>query len=87
MYADNARVDIGDAGFWGCRHHRIFDVCVFSVFAESNQSTNLAAAFHKHEGEKRYAYEGHVQEMERGSFTPLAFSSSRAWERLLWSSC
>ena len=77
MHADDARVDIRAAGFWGCRHHRsFFDVCVFNVFAESNQSTSLAATFRKHEGEKRRAYEEHVREVERGSFTPLVFSSS-----------
>ena len=77
MHADDARVDIRAAGFWGCRHHRsFFDVRVFNVFAESNQSTSLAATFRKHEGEKRRAYEERVREVERGSFTPLVFSSS-----------
>ena len=33
-------------------------------------------AFRKHEGENRRAYEDRVQEVERGSFTPLVFSSS-----------
>ena len=62
--------------FWGCRHHRsFFDVRVFNAFAESNQSTSLAATFRKHEGEKRHAYEERVREVERGSFTPLVFSS------------
>ena len=46
-----------------------------NAFAESNQSTNLAATFRKHEGEKRRAYEERVWEAERGSFTPLVFSS------------
>ena len=77
VHADDARVDIRAAGFWGCRHHRsFFDVRVFNVFAESNQSTSLAATFRKHEGEKRRAYEERVREVERGSFTPLVFSSS-----------
>ena len=53
-----------------------FDVCSFNVFAESNQSSSLAATFCKHEGEKLHAYEEHEQEVERGNFTPLAFSSS-----------
>ena len=76
LHEDDARVDIRAAGFWGCRHHRsFFDVRVFNAFAESNQSTNLAATFRKHEGEKCCAYEEHVREVERGSFTPLVFSS------------
>ena len=71
------QVDIRAAGFWGCHHHRsFFDVHVFNVFAESNQSTSLTATFRKHEGEKRRAYEERVWEVEKGSFTPLVFSSS-----------
>ena len=77
VHKDHARVDIRAAGFWGCRHHRsFFDVRVFNAFAESNQSTSLAATFHKHEGEKCRAYEECVRKVERGSFTPLVFSSS-----------
>ena len=50
VHADDARVDIRAAGFWCCRYHRsFFDVRVFNVFAESNQSTSLAATFRKHE--------------------------------------
>ena len=76
VHEDDARVDIRAAGFWSCRHHRsFFDVCVFNAFAESNQSTSLAATFCKHEGEKCRAYEERVREVERGSFTPLVFSS------------
>ena len=54
----------------------IFDVRIFNAFAESNQSTSLAATFRKHEGEKCHAYKERVREVERGSFTPLVFSSS-----------
>ena len=75
VHEDDATVDIRAAGFWGCCHHcSFFDVHVFNAFAESNQSTSLAATFCKHEGEKRRAYKEHVWEVERGSFTPLVFS-------------
>ena len=73
---DDARVDIRAAGFWGCRHHRsFFDVWVFNAFTESNQSPCPAATFRRHEGDKRRAYKERVREVERGSFTPLMFSS------------
>ena len=71
VHEDDTRVDIRAAGFWGCRHHShcsFFDVQVFNAFAESNQSTSLAATF------RSYAYEERVREVERGSFTPLVFS-------------
>lgn len=63
-------------GFWGC-HPRFFcDVRVFNIFAKSNQSSSLAANFCKHESKKHCAYEEHIQEVERDSFTPLMFFSS-----------
>ena len=61
-----------------------FDVRVFNVFAERNQSASLAATFRKHEGEKRHAYEEHLREVERGSFTPFVFSSSGGMGKLPW---
>ena len=77
VHADDARVDIRAAGFWSCHHHHsFFDVCVFNVFAKSNQSTSLAATFRKHEGEKHRTYGEHVQEVEKGSLTHQFFSSS-----------
>ena len=72
---DDARVDIRAAGFWGCHHRSFFDIRVFNDLADSNQSSSLAAAFCKHESVKRHAYEERVCEVERGSFTPLVFSS------------
>ena len=48
----------------------------FNPFAESNQSPCSAATFRRHEAEKRRACEERIQEVERGSFTTLVFSSS-----------
>ena len=54
---DNARVDIRASSFWRCLHHcTFFDVPVFNSFAASNRSASLAAFFHRHEAEKRCAY-------------------------------
>ena len=76
MHEDDTRVGIRATGFWGCcHHHSFFDVRVFNAFAESNQSTSLVATFRRHKGEKHRAYEERVQEVERGSLTPLVFSS------------
>ena len=74
---DNARVDIRASGFWRClRHHTFFDVRVLNSFAASNRTTTLDATFHRHETEKRRAYEERIREVEHGSFTPLVFSST-----------
>ena len=65
------------SGFWRCLNHcTFFDVCIFTSFAVSNQSTTLAAAFRKHDAEKQHAYEERIREVKHGSFTPLVFSPS-----------
>ena len=66
MHEDDTRVDITVPFLMSVSSY---------AFAESNQFTNLAATFCKHEGEKYCAYEECVQGVERGSFTPVVFSS------------
>ena len=69
------QVDIRAAGFWGCHHHRsFFDVHVFNAFAESNQSTSLATTSASMKV-KDVVLMRRVCKVERGSFTPLVFSS------------
>ena len=40
-----------------------------------NRQTHLSACFRSHDREKRRTYKQRVHEVERGSFTPLAFST------------
>ena len=76
VHEDDARVDNRAAGFWDCATIVPFLMLVFNTLAESNLSSCPAATFRRHKGEKHRAYEEHIQEVERGSFTPLVFSSS-----------
>ena len=46
---------------------------MFNSLAPPNKSSNLSAAYHKHEQEKRQVYEERVREVEHGCFTPLVF--------------
>ena len=54
----------------------IFDVKVFNPCAPSCRGTRLEACYRRHEREKCRAYKQSVREVERGSFTPLVFSTS-----------
>ena len=49
---------------------------VFNPCALSCRSTQMDACYRRHEREKCRAYEQRVREVERGSFTPLVFSTS-----------
>ena len=53
-----------------------FDVRVFNPCAQSNRNPELPTVYQHHEREKRHAYHQRVCEVERGSFTPLVFSTA-----------
>ena len=73
---DGARLDLSANGVWGGRYEKtFFDVWIFSPIPPSNRGLIPAAAYRKHECEKKRAYE-HVREVEHSSFTPLVLSAS-----------
>ena len=74
---DGARLDLSANGVWGGRYEKtFFDVRVFNPIAPSNRGQTPAAAYRKHEREKKRAYEQRVREVEHSSFTPLVLSAS-----------
>lgn len=76
--AAEARVDIKASGFWSERRHEcaFFDVRVFYPHAHSYRHLALDQSYKLHEKTKRREYEERIREVDRGSFTPLVFSSS-----------
>ena len=44
--------------------------------ADSNKAPDKRAVYKKHENEKKRAYNSRVLEVEKGTFTPLVFSTS-----------
>ena len=74
---DGARLDIAAVNFWGRdRNRAFFDIRVFSPFAQSHRNTSLSQCYKKNEQEKKRAYDQRIREVERGSFSPLVFSTS-----------
>ena len=74
---DGARLDVSANGVWGGRYEKtFFDVRVFNPLAPSNKNLVPAAAYRKHEREKKRAYEQRVREVEHSSFTPLILSAT-----------
>ena len=74
---DDTRVDIQATGFWGDQKQRaFFDVRVFNPFvAKSFRDIPLTKCYKRCEEQKKRAYEERICEVERGSFTPLIFST------------
>ena len=73
---DEARMDVVATGFWGVWQRAYFDVRVFNPHAPSYASRNLAALAESHEKEKKDKYGLRVREIEKGTFTPLVFTTA-----------
>ena len=77
---DGARLDAKAQNFWdNSRSNPFFDVRVFNSPVPSICKTTMAASYHRHELEKRRAYERSIIEVEHGSFTPIVLSTSGGW--------
>ena len=53
-----------------------FDVRVFNPLAPSNSNKQPSQMYTAHEAQKKRAYNDRVIQIEKGSFTPLVFSTS-----------
>ena len=73
---DGARLDIVADNFWGDGRRAFFDVRVFYPLAQSYRQISVEACYRSREQEKRRNYDERVREVERGTFSPLVFSTS-----------
>ena len=70
---EQARADIRARGFWNRQQCAYFDVRVFYPNAQSYRHRN--DLFQTFEKEKKRKYNDRIIQVERGSFTPLVFST------------
>ena len=73
--APDARLDVHARGFWDRQGSAFFDVRVFHPKAESYKDLTIQQIYRKHEDEKKRLYANRVLEVERGTFTPLVFTT------------
>ena len=71
-----ARLDISARGVWTKGQRAFFDVRVFDPLAQSYRNQTLDQAYHRHEEEKKRAYNERVLQVENGTFTPLVFTAA-----------
>ena len=76
ILGDQARLDISARSVWNALERAFFDVRVFHAPAPSNANKPIPAMYVSHETEKKRNYNARVLEVERGSFTPLVFSTT-----------
>ena len=72
---DGARLDVSAESFWGQdRSLAYFDIKVFNPLAATYLSSPLAQCYRRAELDKKRKYDERIQEIERGTFSPLVFS-------------
>ena len=74
---EGARLDVAADEFWGIPGQRaFFDVRVVNPFSCTYRNLPLSSVYKRVEEEKKRKYDQRVREIEHGSFSPLAFSTS-----------
>ena len=74
-HADRAASDVSSRGLWSTFERTFFDVLVLHPNAPSYRSTDLNVLYRNHELEKMRKYNSRVISVERGSFTPLIYTT------------
>ena len=74
--APDARLDIHARGFWERQKSAFFDVRVCYLNAESYRDVTPKQIYKKHENKKERQYAKKVMEIEQGTFSLLAFTST-----------
>ena len=77
--ADRAAPDISSRGLWNPFERTFYDVRVLHPNAPSYSSTDTLQLYRSHENEKMRKYNARVISVERGSFTPLIYSTFGGW--------
>jgi hypothetical protein len=70
-----ARADVAARGFWSRGVKMFADVRVFNPLAPTYRSSTQKAIYRRLETEKKSKYAERIIEIEKGTFTPLVFST------------
>ena len=72
----DARLDVHARGFWEYQRSAYFDIRVCHPHADSYKDLTLKQLYMQQENEKKHKYASRILEVEQGTFTPLAFSTT-----------
>lgn len=73
--ATRAAPDVSSRGLWSTFERTFFDVRVLHPNAPSYQATPIASLYKRHEDEKKRKYNSRIITVEKGTFTPLVYST------------
>ena len=74
--SEGARSDVSAMGFWTRGQKAFFDIRVFNAYAQRYSNLNLKSAFDINEKEKKRQYNERIIRVDKGSFTPLIFTTN-----------
>ena len=74
--AEKARLDVSAVGIWSSHERTFLDVRVFHPNSESYLNNTPEQLYIQKENEKKNDYNDRVLQVEKGSFTPLIFSTT-----------
>ena len=73
---DGARLDVSARGVWSTMDRVFFDIRVTHPNTQSNFPKPTSQIYREHEREKKNKYNQRVIDIEKGTFTPLVFTTS-----------
>ena len=76
IIADRARLDVSAVGLWSSHEKTFLDVRVVHPNSPSYIDKTPEQIYDQHEREKKRNYNSRVLQVERGSFSPLIFSTT-----------
>ena len=77
--ADRAAPDISSRGLWSTFERTFFDVCVTHPNSPSYQTQTSGQIYNLHEKRKMKKYNSRIINVEKGSFTPLIYTTYGGW--------
>ncbi len=86
ILGNSARLDVSCRSFWTPLERAFLDIRVFHPQAPTNAARTIPNMYSWHENSKKTSYNSRVVQVEKGTFTPIVFSTSGGWGRRLKSS-
>ena len=74
-------MDVSAVGFWRPQEKTFVDVRLFDPNSLSYRDKSPAQLYKSHENQKKSEYGDRITHVERGSLTPLVFSTSGGWSK------
>ena len=79
VQGERAAPDVSSRGLWSTFERTFFDVRVLHPNAPSYRNMEMDKLYQKHEQQKMSKYNSRVINVERGSFTPLIYTTFGGW--------